>query len=152
MFPGEHFAVGTALVVLVGTDGTRVMEVNISDDLALDISVQSVHNGSEYRAFGIEFENRMGDEVLIDEDGRTNILDKVTTATTVVLSSFTEYGVGSFGEAIEVEVPELIFVQIDFEQIVGAQDSVEVVNHASLHILESHILFSFQMTTFMMFL
>jgi hypothetical protein len=93
----------------------------------------------------------MRDEVLVNEDSGTDILDEVTTATAVVLSSFAEYGVGSFGEAIEVEVPEFVSIQIDFEQIVRAQGGIEVVNHASLHFLEFHILFSFQMTTFMMF-
>jgi hypothetical protein len=144
MFPGEHFAVGTALVVLVGTDGTSIMEVNISNDLTLDISVQSVQYGLEGSAVGVELEYGMRDDVFVNEDGGADILDEVTTATTVVLSSFAEYGVGSFGEAIEVEAPELVSIQIDFEQIVRAQGSVEVINHASLHILEFHIFSPFK--------
>jgi hypothetical protein len=148
VLPSKHLTVRTLLIILVGTDGTGVMEVNIGDCFALDICVQSVHNGLEGCAVGVKFEDGMEVEVFINEDGGADTLDEVTAATTIMLSSFAEHGVCTFGEAVEVEVPELILIQFDFEQIVRAQGSVEVVDHASLHVLEFHNLFSFQMTTY----
>jgi hypothetical protein len=87
---------------------------------------------------GIEFEDGVEIEVGVDEYCGAEILDELTATAAVMLTSLSEDGVGAFGEAIEVEVPELILIQFYFEQILRAQCGVEMLDHALLHFLEFH--------------
>jgi hypothetical protein len=88
---------------------------------------------------GIEFEDGVEVEVFVDENSGSDVLDELSAAGAVMFTSLSEYGVGAFGEAIEVEVPEFVLIQFDFEQILRTKCGVKVVDHALLKILEFHL-------------
>ena len=87
---------------------------------------------------GIEFEDGMEVEVFVDEYGGADVLDKLSAAGAVVVASLTEDRVSAFGETIEVEVPELVLIQFDFEQMLRTKCGVKVVDHTLLHVFEFH--------------
>ena len=44
-----------------------------------------------------------------------NALDEVSAAAAIVFASFTENGVSTLGETIEVKVPEFVLIEINLE-------------------------------------
>jgi hypothetical protein len=77
-------------------------------------------------------------ERVIDPDGRSDVLNEVTAAATVVSAALSKDGVSACGEAVEVEVPQFVLIQFYFVQIVRTQSGLEVVDHALLHHVEFH--------------
>jgi hypothetical protein len=114
MIPGVNLTAFQKLTIVVDTYRICIVEVNINDGAALYICVQGVHDRLEGCAMGVELENRVDVQIFIDIDGTTDVLDEVTAFTTVVVSSLTEDGIGVSGEAVEVEVPEVVLVDVDF--------------------------------------
>jgi hypothetical protein len=138
VLPGIDLAIGKQFSACISAYTGTFVIVNICDYLALDVSIKGVHNGLVSCTLSIKFEDGVRVEVGVDEYCGTEILDELTTTAAVMLTSLSEDGVGAFGEAVEVEVPELILIQFDFEQILRAQCGVEMLDHALLNFLEFH--------------
>lgn len=117
MIVGDNSTVVQKLSGNISADSTLVGEEYVGDGLALDVSSQSINNGLEGCAAGIELEDRMNRIVkFIDIHHTANSLEEMSATATIVGGSLAVKGVGSFREAVEIGIPQNIFVDVYLEK------------------------------------
>ena len=80
----------------------------------------------------------MNIEIFVDIDSTTNVSYKLTACATIVNASFSVNWISSFGEAIKIEIPEVILVDVCFKEAICCGNTREVFCEGVFNIFEFH--------------
>ena len=118
MLPGMGCAIRELLVVLIRADLLKFGNIHIRNGVLFDVSVHSICHGLEGAPEAVEPPNGV-DNGVFDEDHIANSPDKLPTAATVIRAPHPVNLICSRREAVQIQLPQRIFVHIHLVDVVG---------------------------------